>query len=100
MALLTCNAFALELNQYFTDHMVIQRDKPTVVRGTADKGSEVTVEFAEQKKSAKTDAQGNWAVTLDPMPANSQGQKLTIHSPLATRPLTLDNVVVGDVHAE
>lgn len=68
MALLTCNAFALELNQYFTDHMVIQRDKPTVVRGTADKGSEVTVEFAEQKKSARRTPKETGRSTPSPLP--------------------------------
>ena len=31
----------------FADHMVLQRDRPIQVWGWADKGEEVTVEFAE-----------------------------------------------------
>ena len=72
MAAMAGNGWALELNRYFSDGMVLQRDKPTVIRGTAEKGTEVTVEFSGQKKAAKVDENGNWSVTLDPMPANTQ----------------------------
>ena len=36
----------------FADHMVVQRDQPIQVWGWADKGEEVTVEFAGQTAKA------------------------------------------------
>jgi hypothetical protein len=35
----------------FTDHMVLQRDRPNQIWGWADKGEEVIVEFADQSGS-------------------------------------------------
>ncbi len=58
MAAMVGNAFALELNRTFTDSMVLQRDQPSAVRGTATKGAEVTVAFAGQKKTTKADDDG------------------------------------------
>jgi sialate O-acetylesterase len=53
----------------FTDGMVLQRDLPCPVWGTAEPGAELAVEIAGQKKSAKAGADGRWSVKLDPMPA-------------------------------
>jgi hypothetical protein len=88
VAAMAGNAGALELNRYFTDNMVLQRDKPTVIRGTAEKGAEVTVEFSGQKKKGKADENGNWAVTLDPLAANSQGAAPDRHSSIGNRKST------------
>lgn len=86
----------LRFSRHYSDNMVLQRDKPVLIRGFAGKGAEVTVEFAGQKKTAKADKDGNWVVTLDPLPGTSKAQKLTAATP-DTRPSTLDNVLVGDV---
>lgn len=94
----TTTAFAeLAFNRCFSDHMVLQREKPVLIRGTGTPGADVTVTFANQKKTAKADESGAWSVILDPMPANASGQTLSVHSSLDTGPLSLDNVVVGDV---
>ena len=37
---------ALALDPPFCDHAVLQRDKPVVVRGSADAGAAVSVSFA------------------------------------------------------
>jgi sialate O-acetylesterase len=62
----------------FGDHMVLQRDKPVPVWGTAEPGEEVTVAFAEQTKTATADQDGNWKVVLQPMKASSEGRTLKI----------------------
>ena len=51
----------------FGDHMVLQRNQPVPVWGTARKGENVTVSFNNQKVSAQADAKGNWKVVLQPM---------------------------------
>ena len=42
----------VKLHPLFTDHAVLQQGLPLPVWGTADRGEQVTVEFAGQKKTA------------------------------------------------
>ncbi len=83
----------------FSDNMVLQRGEPVAVWGEADPGTEVTVEFAGQKKTATADAAKHWKITLDPMPASSLGRNLVVSSPSTNnhQPTTIHNVVVGEV---
>ncbi|NBS04458.1 MAG: sialate O-acetylesterase, partial [Verrucomicrobia bacterium] len=41
-----------KLSAIFSDHMVLQREKPVAVWGWADAGESVTVAFGGQSKSA------------------------------------------------
>lgn len=78
----------------FTNNAVLQRDKPVPVWGTADAGENVVVTFGNQTVGTTADANGQWRVTLAPMPANGIGAKLVIKG---TNTLALDNIVVGEV---
>ncbi|MDX1681929.1 MAG: DUF6288 domain-containing protein [Phycisphaeraceae bacterium] len=89
-------AGALQIDRYYSDDMVLQRDKPAVIRGSADAGTEVTVTFAGQEKTATTDDGGTWTVTLDAMTAEAGGRQLQVKSSTGDTAI-LDNVVVGDV---
>ena len=51
---------ALRLPSVFSNHMVLLRDAPVPVWGTAVAGETVTVEFAGQKKTAVTDSSNHW----------------------------------------
>ena len=82
-------------NRHYTSKMVIQRDKPALIRGTAEKGAKVKVTFAGQSKEAKADDNGSWSVTLDALPASSKGAELTASSKGKT--VKLSDVLVGDV---
>ena len=66
----------VRLNSVFGDNMVLQRDIPVKIYGTADAGERVSVKFAGAEKSTKAGKDGTWSVTLDPMPANSKPQGL------------------------
>ena len=92
--LVSLNAQAVQLNPLFTDHMVLQRNQPVPVYGTASPGEKVTVEFAGQKKEVVASASGEWQVTLDPMPANTNAQILTVSS-IGNR----DEVELGSANA-
>lgn len=82
----------------FSDHMVLQRDRPAPVWGWATPGQAITVTLAGQSKLATADAQGRWRVTLDPLPANATGRDLTVAAEGATpQRLTIQDVLVGDV---
>ncbi len=95
------SAFALELElpAVFADKMVLQREMPVPVWGTADAGTTVTVEFAGQKKTAVADAAGNWRVNLDPMTASAASRVLTVianhQSEIINRQFS--DVLVGEV---
>lgn len=94
--LCSLGAFAeLKTGPLFTDNMVLQRDKPVVVLGTAAPGETVTVEFAGQKKEAVASESGRWQVTLDPMPASSEPRKLQVSS--FEFQVSFADVLVGEV---
>lgn len=90
-------AAELRFNRYFTDNMVLQRDKPIVVSGKADKGAVITVKFAGQKQSATAGDDGIWNVTFNPMSASSKPQALTATSSIANQQASIANILVGDV---
>jgi sialate O-acetylesterase len=78
----------------FTDHAVLQRDKPVPVWGRADTGESVTVKFADQTRQTKAAGDGRWIVLLDALPANALGAELTV---TGKNTLTIRDVVVGEV---
>ncbi len=84
----------VSLNPLFTDHMVLQRDKPVPVWGTAAPGEEVTVEFADQSVKATADAKGVWQAELAPLTASAESRDLVV---AGSNTITLQDVVVGDV---
>ncbi len=78
----------------FNDHMVLQREKPVAVFGTAAPGEKVEVSFQENKVTVAADAQGNWQILLPAMKANPKGEELTISG---SNSVIIRDVVVGDV---
>ena len=116
MSVTGLHAAELKLPAIFSDHMVLQRDVPVPVWGTATPGEGVSVEFAlstgsgqapsassgqgGQKKTATADANGRWRVQLDPLKASVEPRTLAVSSanqksPIANRQFV--DVLVGDV---
>lgn len=85
----------LVLPNFFSDHMVLQRDKPVVLWGMANEQDEVVVTFAGKTMTTTADAEGNWKLTMEPMSARSEGADLKVATP--TQSETLKDVVVGEV---
>ena len=88
-------AVELSFSRHYSDNMVLQRDKPVLVRGFAGKGAEVIATFAGQTQKAKADGNGVWAITFDAMPVNKVGAEIRVTSEGASK--ALKNVLVGDV---
>ncbi len=78
----------------FSDNMVLQRDIPCPVWGTADPGEEVAVRIGDVLAATKADAKGKWMAKLPAMKANSAPRDLIISG---KNTLTIKNVLVGDV---
>jgi len=78
----------------FSDHVVLQRNRPVELWGKAAPGEQVDVSMAGVSRAARADAAGFWAATLPAMPAGGP-HKLTVHT--ATREQNVRDVLVGDV---
>ncbi len=87
----------LKLAGLFTDHIVLQRDATVPIWGSANPNEQLTVSFATQNKATTADANGNWILKLDPMPASAQGRELAVQSSIENRKFKISDVLVGDV---
>jgi len=85
----------VEVADIFGPEMILQREAPVPVWGTAEPEEKVTVAFAGQKKTATTDGNGRWSVKLDAMPASAEPRLLVVKGD--GDPLTLENVRVGEM---
>ena len=88
-------AKAIDLPAVFSPHAVFQMNTELPVWGTADPGTEVTVKFAGQSVTGKTNESGSWRVTLEPIPANDQGQKMVISG--GGKRVVIGDILVGVV---
>ena len=84
------------LSPLFSDHAVLQRNRPVPVWGRADPGEVVTVSFGGASHTVKADPEGRWRITFDAMPASGDGQDLTISGSEGIA-CVLRDVVVGEV---
>ena len=84
----------VRLPKLFTDHMLVQRDKPVPVWGWADAGEVVGVEFAGQAKNTTADASGKWMVRLDPLSASAAPRVMTVKGKTTVE---IKDVLVGEV---
>lgn len=84
----------LSVSSMYGDNMVIQRERPIVFRGSADRGEKVSVSFAGRRGNAVAGDDGRWSVVFDPEPAGGPfeleiaGKERTFH---------YSNVWVGEV---
>ncbi len=87
-------AFAeVKLPAVFSEHMVLQRDKPIPVWGWADAGESVAVSIAGQTKTTKADGEGRWTVQLDALDAGGP-HTLTV---AGGKEIAIADVLVGEV---
>lgn len=86
-------AAQLQLAGVFGDHMVLQRDAPIPVWGTAAAGQLVRVSWRGTTRSTHARADGRWQLQLPAAPAGGP-HRLTVK---ARQTLVLNDVLVGDV---
>ncbi len=89
------------LPKVLTSRMVIQRDLPVHVWGSATPSEGVSVSFRGETRSTQANPLGRWSLYLKPGAAGGPFQMTVsgIASPgaPAEQPITLDDVLVGDV---
>jgi sialate O-acetylesterase len=87
---------AVQLPNLFSDHAVVQRDRPVRIWGSARAGEMVTVRFHDQTVTAESDPFGNWEVWLKPEPAGGP-YTLGVSSGSSTTAIERKDILVGDV---
>ena len=87
---------ALELAVPFTDNMILQRQTSVPVWGFDAPNTQVTVEFAGQKKSAVANKFGDWMIKLDPLAVSHAERSLTVTNN-RNASIVLEGVLVGEV---
>lgn len=85
----------LSLPGIYSDNMVIQRDKPFVLRGTADAKRMVVAKLGKQKRIAEVSEEGTWEITFAPMQADGKEYTLTVEC--GKESISYKNIVVGEV---
>jgi sialate O-acetylesterase len=94
LAALACARADVALPSFFSDHAVLQRDKPLPVWGTAAPGEPVTVSLGTRSATTTTGPDGRWKVTLAPQPASAKPLTLKVKG---NNTITLNNLLLGDV---
>jgi sialate O-acetylesterase len=84
----------LTLASVFSDNMVLQRNQPIVVYGTANGEDRVEVLFRGQKQLVTTDSNGKWKAIFPAMAAGGPYQ-LSIQGEGET--IVIKNILIGDV---
>ncbi len=87
-------AAALEVAPLFTDHMVLQQKAPVPVWGKAAPGDSVTVSVANRTAKTIAGPDGQWKVSLKPLPA---GGPYTMTIASSSQTLEFKDVLVGEV---
>ncbi len=84
----------VKLASIFGDSMVLQRDLPVPIWGSANAGEGISVTFGDQTKTTRAGGDGRWQITLDPMKADADGQTLTVKG---ENSVEVRDVLVGEV---
>lgn len=85
----------VKLARIFSDHVVLQRQKPIPVWGWANPAETIRVSLGTQNVTTRADRAGKWMVTFAPMEANGAPLELKVASPSGN--LTIKDVLMGEV---
>ena len=97
LLLLTPSLLLAELSvpHFFSDHMVLQRERPAAIWGKATPGAEIKITFKDQSATTQTGADGKWRTQIQTGPADATGATLTITT--GTDKIQIADVLVGEV---
>lgn len=84
----------LRLAGVFTDHMVLQRNMPLRMYGTAASGAHITVHFSDHEQKTIVTPEGKWEIVFMPMPHGGP-YEMTVETP--QEKVIIKDILVGDV---
>ena len=84
----------LKVARLFSDHVVLQRQKPIPVWGWAKAKDKITVTLAGQTQMTITDANGKWQVKFNPLEAGGPFMMLVSDK---NNSLKINDILIGEV---
>lgn len=91
---ITGNYGGLKLPAIYGNNMIIQRNKPFTLSGTADAGAKVTARLGKEKCSTRAANDGKWQLEFPPLAA---GTRLTLKVKSNDKEITFTDIAVGEV---
>jgi sialate O-acetylesterase len=85
----------LSVCRLFSDHAVLQRQKPLPVWGKSKPNDTISVKLGPQTRLAVADTEGSWRVTFDPFESVGHPYKLIVSNTSET--LTINDLLMGEV---
>jgi sialate O-acetylesterase len=85
----------IALPAVFSDHVVLQRDRPIAIWGDGAPGETVDVALGESHAQTKADEGGRWRLDLASRPASATPAELVVRGEKNT--ITVHDVLVGEV---
>ena len=85
----------LSLPRFFSDHMVLQREREAAIWGKAAAGAEVTVAFKGRRVTTRAGTDGKWRTHIATGTADATGAELRVSSGSET--VSIEDVLVGEV---
>lgn len=87
----------VRLASIFTNHMVLQREKPINIFGKGEPGHQIKVNFAGTEKVTEVDRQGNWKVSYKAFSAGGP-YEISVKDESALEEFQISDVMIGDVY--
>jgi sialate O-acetylesterase len=91
----TVSAMEPAFSSLFSSHMVLQRERPISVWGSATPGAELRVSLAEHVQNVRADKSGNWSAELPALPAGGPHRLELAGTDGLVR--VLENILIGEV---
>ncbi len=85
----------VKLPAVFSDHAVLQRNRPVLIWGRAKPEGKVTIQFAEKKYETTAKTDGQWSTTLPAMEASAEPRTLIVSD--ADGSVAVKDILVGEV---
>lgn len=85
----------LTVPSFFSNHMILQRERAASIWGKADAAAEVRVSFKGQSTSVKAATDGKWRLQIETGAADAKGAVLTITA--GAEQIEIKDVLVGEV---
>jgi sialate O-acetylesterase len=82
-------------NHIFDDNMVLQREQPVRIWGSAAPQEKIKIEFGGQIKFCNANKLGEWFIYLDPMIASTQPRNMKVSGKNSL--VQFNNILIGDV---
>ncbi|WP_297093879.1 sialate O-acetylesterase [uncultured Draconibacterium sp.] len=87
----------VSLPYVFSDHMILQREKPIPVWGWGTPGADLTITFAGQEVLTTTDEDGKWRINLVKMEAGGPYEMKVYEGENEEASVVFQDVLIGDV---